>query len=319
MIQPPVVLAQNSKIGFAVTPSVVPLATVTCSLSGGPNGTVNSGPLDCLGLSVKEFMNLAYGEYKFTVTAVDQQNLSSSASVIFLIVAPPCTPLVNYNAECDIRLKATLYFHPDVYGRLPSEFRSVLDYIKPEYKVEKPLFFTDLWIPTRSFTSGFPTISDRTEYFALDIRSKLQPSTTMQVGQYQLGILSDDGSIISQIDNNGLETDLVRQDSYTSTKFGCASSPITLTSTEKIKLHVRYFQGPRDAIALVLLYRPWSQSNVNAPIACGTTDRNFFGPFPAPVKDPNDRTYPANTKYSELLTQGWMPIPAASFANPDLP
>lgn len=312
VIQPALVTGQNASMSFAITPSLGALSSAVCTLSG-PTGFTSQSDQGCLKVSSEGYSSLPYGDYTFAITAVDQYLLKGSAQIVFSITAPPCTPLVNYNPDCDQRLKATLYFHTSLTGQ--PVWNSVNTYINQGIKTGT-LYFTDLWIPTRSFTTGFPEVSSRTEYFALDIRTKLQPSASMPAGLYQIGIISDDGAIVSQIDSSGKETEILNQDGYTATRVGCGGN-VTLTAGQKINLRVRYFQGPRDAIALVLMYRPATMVGANSPIACGTVDQDLFGKFPVPVLDPSERSYPG-TSYAELLTQGWLPIPATSYYNPDL-
>jgi PA14 domain len=114
----------------------------------------------------------------------------------------------------------------------------------PNFKRLKPMgsiYTTALNIPPRHFTEGFPGITDRFEWFAIDYTGKFwieQPQI------YYFALLSDDGSRLYidghlVIDNDGIHP--------------------AATETGKVKLtggvhqiRVSYFQGPRDQLALVL-------------------------------------------------------------------
>lgn len=225
---------------------------------------------------------------------------------------PACDPLnSNSRTSCDKRLKAKLYFQPGS-PTYSDGWSDVNMYLQSGHYVGE-IFFSDLFIPTRSFSTGFPGVDQRTEFFALDITTKLQVSSEMPAGNYQLGIISDDGSIVSYTNSSNQEIELVNQNTYTSSKLGCANQSVTLSNNQKIDLRVRYFQGPQTAIGLVLMYRPWSQSALNTPISCGFISDSLFGAFPVPVRTNGDRSYPG-TSYEQLIDQGWKPIPSSSFS-----
>ena len=224
---------------------------------------------------------------------------------------PACDPLATSSSTiCDKRLKAKLYFQPGSPS-YTTGWSDVNTYIQ-NGNFAGEIYFSDLFIPTRSFSTGFPGVDNRTEYFALDITTKLQTSPQMPAGNYQLGIISDDGSIISYLNSASQEVEILNQNQYTPSMFGCATQNITLVDNQKISLRIRYFQAPKVAMGLVLLFRPWAQASFNTPFACGTVSENMFGPFPVPVRTNGDRNYPG-TSYEQLLNQGWKPIPSHSF------
>jgi hypothetical protein len=103
------------------------------------------------------------------------------------------------------------------------------------------LYTPVLNLPSRNFHEGFPGITDRFEWFAIDYHGRFWVS---KPGKYRFALQSDDGARLfidskTVINNDGTH------------------APITLTGavnlTEGIHtIRVSYFQGPREHIALVL-------------------------------------------------------------------
>jgi hypothetical protein len=135
------------------------------------------------------------------------------------------------------------------------------------------IYTTSLHVPPQSFTRGFPGITNRFEWFAIDYRGKIWIE---QPGVYEFRLLSDDGSKLwindrLVIDNDGIHP------------------PETLTGAATLsrgmfQLRIGYFQGPRHAVALVLSVRapgkPWAIFNTDhylvptaAASAVGTVSR----------------------------------------------
>lgn len=93
----------------------------------------------------------------------------------------------------------------------------------------------------QEFREGFPGISDRYEWFAIDYTGKFWIE---QPGRYRFSLLSDDGAILEidgkeVIDNDG-------QHRATALYANAVLSRGTHT------IRVRYFQGPRYTVSLVL-------------------------------------------------------------------
>lgn len=103
------------------------------------------------------------------------------------------------------------------------------------------IYTTSLQIRPRSFQQGFPGITDRFEWFAIDYTGRFWVE---QPGTYRFRLLSDDGSKLYindklLIDNDGTH------------------APETVAGSAQFsrgvyRLRVSYFQGPRLHVALVL-------------------------------------------------------------------
>ena len=97
----------------------------------------------------------------------------------------------------------------------------------------------------QSFSEGFPGITDRFEWFAIDYTGKFWVE---QAGEYRFSLLSDDGArlVIDKkevIDNDG-----------THAPEAVSGSAVLTRGVHHIE--VSYFQGPRFQVALVLAIGP---------------------------------------------------------------
>jgi hypothetical protein len=114
----------------------------------------------------------------------------------------------------------------------------------PNFNQLKPvgsIYTTKLNIPTRRFDKGFPGVTDRFEWFAIDYNGTFKID---EAGDIRFRLTSDDGSKlfidgILVIDNDGIHP----------------TEPQTTTINLDRGIHkirVQYFQGPRYEVALVL-------------------------------------------------------------------
>ncbi|MGE3975240.1 MAG: hypothetical protein AB7F59_12010 [Bdellovibrionales bacterium] len=158
------------------------------------------------------------------------------------------------------------------------------------------IYFSQLNNPTVTFDQGFGSGSSKirnngqilTEFFGLHIKSRLK----LPAGDYQIGILSDDGSVVA-VDGQQQITD---NDGWHQTKFGCGTAPISFNGDNYKSLDIGYFQGPRDFISLVLVYRPWTGGGGSF---CGhASDVDFF----------NASTGAKGTAYQTMEAEQWKPI-----------
>lgn len=106
---------------------------------------------------------------------------------------------------------------------------------------------SDLNVPTRNYTEGFPTpeMQAVVENFAIRFRAELRVDVP---GMYTFELYSDDGSQLYingklVVDNDGIHATIGRRGSIR-----------LRTGMHPVEIH--YFQGPRHAIALQWLYQP---------------------------------------------------------------
>jgi hypothetical protein len=134
------------------------------------------------------------------------------------------------------------------FGGATGHFRGQVCFIEPGTKALRQLgmcnvqgeFFTDVFnVTPRSFTAGFPGVSERTEWFAILYTGSL---TVTDAGDYRFRVNSDDGAILRidgdvVVDNDG--------------QHGPQSvGAIAHLEPGRHQLELRYFQGPRTTVAL---------------------------------------------------------------------
>ena len=133
---------------------------------------------------------------------------------------------------------------------IPSGLRGLVYYLNegesflPDFDKRKPagaIYTTKLSIPPQDFSMGFPGISNRYEWFAIDYRGRFWIETP---GDYQFALTSDDGSILYIDDHSLINLDGTH-------------APETQTGRVKLdcgihNIRISYFQGPRYQVALVL-------------------------------------------------------------------
>src|SRR5580700_3296576 len=132
-----------------------------------------------------------------------------------------------------------------------SGFRGLVYHIKrdsprlPDFRKLKPagaaIYTASLNIPPQSFRAGFPGVTKRFEWFAIDYTARFWIE---KPGVYRFGLVSDDGSRMyvddrEIIDNDGIHSAERRAGSVD-------------LSGGIHQIRVSYFQGPRDEVALIL-------------------------------------------------------------------
>jgi hypothetical protein len=98
-----------------------------------------------------------------------------------------------------------------------------------------------LSVPLRSFDEGFPGVTERFEWFAIDYTGRFWVS---EQGTYRFALASDDGSILyidgKRVIQNDGQHQVVEKSGRVRLKTGAHA------------IRVSYFQGPRFQVALVL-------------------------------------------------------------------
>jgi PA14 domain len=103
------------------------------------------------------------------------------------------------------------------------------------------IWTNELNIPPRHWRAGFPGLTDRSEWFAIDYTGRFWIADP---GRYTFALLSDDGSRLFLDDTPVIDND-------------CKHPPDLRFAAAKLeggghRIRVSYFQGPRDCLALVL-------------------------------------------------------------------
>ena len=118
----------------------------------------------------------------------------------------------------------------------------------------------DIWtdtlnLPPRHWRSGFPGLTTRSEWFAIDYQGRFWIE---KPGRYTFALISDDGSRLFLDDTPVIDND-------------CQHPPDLRLTAVKLdggghRIRISYFQGPRDCLALVLAVagpdQPWRVFNI---------------------------------------------------------
>lgn len=200
-----------------------------------------------------------------------------------------------------------LYYYPNVYSN-NAITHDVNVLIEREFTYAAPIYFNKVFVPTLQFSIGFPykdgffekpTGEKLVEGFAIELFTNFQLRNDQHPGEYEFALLSDDGSTLLNLDDNQL---LVNNNGAHSTKLACGSS-LNLSKDQKIKMRLRYYQGPRTEIALTVLMRKAApgQSNVH----CGASSQyQFFYPTFAAKEQGSAPNY-EDFWFGDLLEAGW--------------
>jgi hypothetical protein len=160
----------------------------------------------------------------------------------------------------------------------------------PDFRRMHPVgsvYTTSLNVWPQPFEEGFPSITERFEWFAIEYTGKFWVDTG---GQYRFSLLSDDGAKLTIDDKVVVDLDGVHA-------AWAASSSANLTrGVHDIK--VEYFQGPRFTVALVL--------SVARP---GEAWRIFNMHDFKPPKDPEDWTKGSIADVRGQTIGNWTDLP----------
>jgi len=202
----------------------------------------------------------------------------------------------------------------DIYylDQTQPQYSEVSKYIEFGHLVEIPLFLNDINVPTRAWESGFVSQNSTSvkneaeelliEWFALRLRSGIQLSANDAPGDYQFALLSDDGAVFKQLQSDGSSTVLVDNDGNHPTKMGCGMDRVNFTSNTLLPFNLDWYQGPRNHISLILMWRPYptNPNDVIDPL-CGQSGNGLYF-------DSTQTPSVPQQAYSDLLSRGWKPL-----------
>jgi len=183
-----------------------------------------------------------------------------------------------------------------------------------------PIIFNQLNVPTVDFSVGFQNSAGATltdslgktlnQYFSLHLDSLLMLNPGEVEGDYQLGLLSDDGAILSlSLNGSGGLQDWINNDGTHQNQLGCAAQTVHLKPSVPIPVHIDYFQGPLYRIGLILLWR-FNPGSLYESL-CGKDEHDQFY-FRPTVNNPSLPT----SNFQGLLNRGWSIVPASNFYLP---
>ena len=118
----------------------------------------------------------------------------------------------------------------------------------PKFERLQPIgniYASKLNVQPREFRQGFPGVTGRFEWFAIDYTARFWIETP---GKYSFRLLSDDGSALHIDERRIIDND-------------CMHLPLSASGSAQLRggihdMRVSYFQGPRWHVALVLYVKP---------------------------------------------------------------
>jgi len=153
-------------------------------------------------------------------------------------VPAPEDPVAHFGTTVVIStgLRGQIYFIPPMSQQLPR-----FEKLKPVGTI----YTTELNVPRHVFDHGFPGVTDRFEWFAIDYTGDFWIE---KPGKYTWGLASDDGAKLyidghTVIDNDGMHVTQGR------------ANVVKLKRGEH-RIRVSYFQGPRYEVSLMLAVIP---------------------------------------------------------------
>lgn len=125
---------------------------------------------------------------------------------------------------------------------IPKDTTVLPDFEHDPVKRVGEIWTNELNVSPRHWRSGFPGLTDRFEWFAIDYAGRFWID---QPGRYTFALLSDDGSRLFLDDTPVIDND-------------CQHPPDLRLAAVRLeggghRIRVSYFQGPRDCLALVLV------------------------------------------------------------------
>ncbi|MFN0049362.1 MAG: OmpA family protein [Cytophagales bacterium] len=162
---------------------------------------------------------------------IDSAQKSSNLMTTKLVESDKSTVFGNIN-EMFFSLKGDIYL-------LDPKFTSLSQLSK--YKPSGSIYTKRINVFTSAFTAGFPGITNRFEWFALEYNGIFYIADS---SYYFFSLMSDDGSMLHIDDELIIDNDGLHQ------PMQIIKRTILNKGFHKIKL--QYFQGPRDLIALQL-------------------------------------------------------------------
>lgn len=208
---------------------------------------------------------------------------------------------------------------------------SVNDIIDRGLASDNYLHLRDVFVPSMPFSTGFRLADDELllntlkqpvkEFFALDLKANLTLSDEQTPGYYAMAVLSDDGSILD-VDSNGdgeME-ELVNNDGFHAPRLACSEQLVYLDHNSKMPMRLRYFQGPRVIMAMVLMMKKVNNPSTYVQDSqCGVAEQwnggFYFGMSPSRSNYVPDFI---NSPFGQLMNRGWFVPNQEMFLLPEI-
>lgn len=203
-----------------------------------------------------------------------------------------CDPFSQESGNFGVKARLFAYTGSDA----SSKITKVADMFSKGTEIKGlSIYFHRIYVPTRKFSSGFETpdgalLKDSkgtalVEYFGLEYESQLKLRPDEAEGLYQLGMISDDGSILEAKLGANYEV-MVDNDGNHSPRMICGAT-VQMARSTKLNIRLRYHQGPKELIANALVWRKVQPGAALQPSAyCGQSKDFFVDGAPAAAFTP---------------------------------
>ena len=205
-------------------------------------------------------------------------------------------------------------------------------------EVPNPVFLSRLNKPTSPWEDGFlvdgkyvTTAAGDTlvEWFALLMKSRITLGGDFTAeGDYELALLSDDGAVLSldRLDGTGMADRFIDNDGTHQNRLRC--NRLHMVQGQKYPIALDYFQGPRNRIAMMFLWRQVNAQTAAEPLctAAASGDFDYFtdetmGPSAptcagAAYSYRDGKTCPT-PKFKQLIADGFRILDTVNFILPE--
>ncbi len=243
---------------------------------------------------------------------VQQENLSAGFSSLAVnvnqypsnkIICDPLSGGESTQTNYEKGIKASLHYLTPGMPNLTSS----LNYVQFAKKSDQTIFLSDMNVPTRMFSEGFTTSTGNVlkndsnqkliEYFGLKMSTNLILSENDEAGDYELAMLSDDGTTLKIKSGTTEIADevLIDNEGNHPTRMGCATRIVKMRKNVMLPIEATYYQGPRYHISNVLIWRKASATGKD-PLCNQTGNNLFFNP---------DKNSEPQTAFKDLEARGW--------------
>lgn len=213
-----------------------------------------------------------------------------------------------------------------LYDGAPNKINNFGELLSKGKALEGVIYMSNLNIPTRKFDKGFPRENGTMvmngmgqtliENFGIEFTGSLNLMADDEEGYYEIGLIADDGVSLDM--NKGPVPEemknIIDADHTTPTKFSCSKLLVRMEKNKPMPLRLRYFQGPRYHIALIMTWRKvealsesadnFIKSQLKNPIKetrCGIAGNKFFF-------DPDSDSHP-QMEYMDMLDPAKRAVP----------
>ena len=213
-----------------------------------------------------------------------------------------------------------------LYDGAPHKINNFGELLSKGKALDGIIYMSNLNIPTRKFDRGFPRENGTMvmngmgqvliENFGIEFTGSLNLMAGDEEGYYEIGLIADDG-VSLDMNKGPLPEDLkniIDADHTTPTKFSCSKLLVRMEKDKPMPLRLRYFQGPRYHIALIMTWRKvegldasndnFIKSQLKNPIKetrCGIAGNKFFF-------DPDSNSHP-QMEYRDMLDPAKRAVP----------